>query len=92
MVEILHGLVCGCNCFLVLRAVFHHILFYIVCVAGCFCFVLREKLLTLFDLQSRTKFIGNQILMNEATLKDFWVKGVILDMLNVIRQVRLVLL
>lgn len=73
LIEIIHSLVCGCNCFLiVLKMVSLLILFYIL--VTCF----RVKLLTFFNLQSRIKFFRNQVFVHDATLRfmderyNFW--------------------
>lgn len=64
LIEIIHSLICGCNCFLtVLNVISLPLLFYIL--VTCF----RVKLLTLFNLQSRIKFFGNQIFVRDTTLK-----------------------
>ena len=65
LVGILYSLVCGCSCVFVLKMVFLHILFSIL----VFLFFFFFKRHTLFNLKFRTKFIGNQMLIYDATLR-----------------------
>lgn len=68
LVGIIHSLVCGGNCFLVLKMVLFHILFYILMRCFVLFFVFKVVLLlSLFNLKFRTKFIGNQVFINDET-------------------------